>query len=84
MKSNIIATLVLILLICFSCTKKTAEIYVSENGSDANMGSKEFPVQTMEKAQELAMGLEKEMAIDIIFEDGTYYLSKPVVFEAKH
>lgn len=84
MKLRIPITLALMAFISLSYEKGTVQIYVAENGKDEAVGSKESPVKTMERAQELAMEISKDAPVDIVFEDGTYYLSKPVVFEAKH
>lgn len=73
-----------LLSLCFSCQKQTNEIYVSANGDDTASGTKGFPIKSIQKARDLSVDLVKEGSVDIIFEDGTYYLSGSVVFEAAH
>jgi hypothetical protein len=74
----------LFLLVCFSCQKQTIEIYVAENGNDTASGDKNSPVKSIQKARDLSVALKKKGPVNIIFEDGTYYLSGPVIFEAEH
>lgn len=77
-------SLVFLVLVCFSCQNQTLEIYVAENGDDTASGSKNAPVKSIQKARDLAFALKKTGHVDIIFQEGTYYLSDPVIFEAKH
>ena len=76
--------IMLLLLACFSCQQKTTEIYVAENGDDTASGSMELPLKTMQRARDLAMSLKEKAAVNIIFKDGTYYLSEPVIFDTEH
>lgn len=69
---------------CISCQKQTTEIYVAVNGDDTASGTKDSPVNSVQKARDLSVDLVKEGPVDIIFKDGTYYLSGSVVFEATH
>lgn len=67
----------------FACQKQTIEIYVAKNGDDMVSGTKNSPVRSMQKARNLSIALKKKGPVDIIFEDGTYYLSGLVIFEEK-
>lgn len=51
--------------------QKTGDIYVSPSGSDRNPGTKEQPVQTPQRALELARALDREEKV-IFLEDGEY------------
>ncbi len=58
----------------------SGDISVSENGNDRNNGTKEAPVKTLKRAQELARSLCKNQEVNVILADGTYYLAEAVVF----
>lgn len=64
-----------------SCTG--TDIYVSNNGNDQNDGTKNTPVATLQKAQELARKQAGKETINIFVEDGIYYLPNTLVFGAK-
>ena len=66
-----------------SCQNKIATIYVAENGDDNASGTRQHPLKSLQKARDLASSLEGQDQVDIIFEDGTYYLSDPVIFGPK-
>ena len=51
--------------------QKAGDIYVSPSGSDRNPGTKEQPVQTPQRALELARDLDREEKV-IFLEDGEY------------
>lgn len=56
-------------------------IYVSPKGNDRWNGSERRPVATFAKAQELVrQKLPSDVPVEVIFEDGTYYLPSSVVF----
>lgn len=83
---KLISNIVLILLIVagLSCEEKTVEIYVAPNGDDTASGSIEAPLQTIEKARDLAETYAGTRSVEIIFKDGTYYLTDQIVFNANH
>jgi hypothetical protein len=62
-----------------------ADIYVSPGGNDANSGSAEQPVQTLQRARDLARTQTTAMSSDIVVHlaDGTYRLSEPLAFAAQ-
>jgi hypothetical protein len=57
------------------------QLYVAKGGDDKNPGTKERPLATLAKAQELVRKMDKKAAITVIVRQGTYYLHKPLVFE---
>ena len=58
-----------------------AEFYVSPNGDDANLGTKEEPLATIAGARDKVRGIQGE-SVTVYLGDGTYYLSEPIVFTA--
>lgn len=58
----------------------TSQIYVSPQGNDKNPGTKEKPLASFVKAQELARCSDKTKPLDVIFNEGIYYLPNPIVF----
>ncbi len=56
--------------------------YVAANGSDRNPGTRERPLATLGRAQELVRSLKAHApgAITVYVREGTYYLGKPLVF----
>lgn len=84
MKFKINIIFVLMILACSSCHQKDSEIYVSIDGDDNNPGTEISPLRTIEKARDLAISLNENGKVDVIFQNGTYYLSQPVVFTSEH
>jgi len=64
--------LVYVLGILISCRQKPVEIYVAPNGDDKASGTKEQPVQTFEKANELAASFFGKKEVCIILIDQLY------------
>lgn len=61
--------------------KEAVRIYVAPDGNDANDGSEQAPLATMQKAKELARVLsENKTPVDVIFKEGEYVLSSGVTF----
>lgn len=56
-------------------------IYVSPTGNDNQNGTIDQPVQTLKKARELARSYLGQKSIDVVLEDGVYYLAEPLVFK---
>jgi len=69
-------------VIFFSCRQDSIEIYISPGGSDSGAGTKENPVRTVEKANELAAEAFGKKRINIIFEDGIHYLPETIIIKA--
>lgn len=55
-------------------------IYVSTRGNDKWNGSEKKPVASLVRAQELARAYGRDTSVEIVFEDGIYYLSGTVQF----
>lgn len=72
------------LLAVLSCERKALDIYVAENGDDNAAGTIEAPLKTIEKARDLANTLKAKGSVHINFQDGTYYLSEPVILGSAH
>lgn len=66
-------------------TSSAADIYVSTNGADFNIGSKEKPLATLHSALRKARELRRlndpsiKNGIKIYIEKGTYHLDEPIV-----
>lgn len=63
-------------------TSLAQHIYVSPAGNDTNAGTKQEPVKSFTKAQELARKTPANQSVDVIFTDGMYYLPETVKFTA--
>ncbi|MGK0138519.1 MAG: hypothetical protein ACI9DJ_001975 [Algoriphagus sp.] len=85
--SKKLATHILIinLFIILSCNAKAISIFVSPVGNDKNLGTKEMPFKTTERAFERAVELREisNEAINIYLLEGDYHLSKTLVISAK-
>lgn len=55
-------------------------IYVSTRGNDKWNGSEKKPVASLVRAQELARAYGRDTSVEIVFEDGIYYLPGTVQF----
>lgn len=55
-------------------------IYVSTRGNDKWNGSEKKPVVSLVRAQELARAYGRDTSVEIVFEDGIYYLPGTVQF----
>lgn len=55
-------------------------IYVSTKGNDKWDGTEKKPVASLERAQELARAFGRDTSVEVIFEDGIYYLPSTVRF----
>lgn len=70
-----------LLLMLFSCTDPhdPYNIYLSPNGSDQNIGSKNEPIATVHRVAELARALKKDKSVNIWLAGGTYRITDPLV-----
>ncbi len=59
------------------------QIYVSPTGNDRFKGTKNKPVATFARAQELARQADKSKPLDVIFQAGVYYLTEEITFTHK-
>lgn len=75
-----------ILLLAASCSIMPAKkIYVSRDGNNLHNGSKNQPLESLQAAQETARNIRKDnpgRAIRVILGEGSWYLTKPLVFSA--
>ncbi|WP_430973931.1 hypothetical protein [Sunxiuqinia rutila] len=83
MRLNIYFLSFLFLIGLMACQPKTLDIYVSPNGDDKQNGSAEQPIKTLQKAKDLAASYAGKQEVNIILEDGTYYLNETLVFNFK-
>lgn len=68
----------------FLCSLAAGQtVYVSTRGSDLWNGTVEKPVATFAKAQQLARTFGPDVEVEVIFEDGIYYLPETVHFNKK-
>ena len=79
-----IAILALLFLINWGAIGQV-NIYVSPVGNDNGTGSKEQPVATIQRAQEIVRGLKAgdglpEKGVKIIIDEGTYFLNESLQF----
>lgn len=81
MKSTIIIFLTALVL---SCQPKATEIFVSPDGDRLNAGTIKSPLGTIEQAQRMVrekMSDNPDQDIRVILMEGTYFLSKTLVFD---
>jgi len=71
----------IILFSLYSCNN-IIEIHVSHHGNNSNAGTKDSPLQTLEKAHELALGYAKEKETVIYLHEGKYYLTKTLAIKS--
>lgn len=83
MRLNIRFLSLLFLIGLVACQPKTRDIYVSPQGNDDQNGSAEQPIKTLQKAKDLAASYAGKQEVNIILEDGTYYLDETLVFNFK-
>ncbi|MBU6409669.1 MAG: fibronectin type III domain-containing protein, partial [Verrucomicrobia bacterium] len=57
-----------------------AELFLSPNGNDANPGTRQLPVKTLQRARDLVRNMNRHRTADItiVLEAGTYRLSQPL------
>ncbi|MCH4551434.1 PDZ domain-containing protein [Aestuariibaculum lutulentum] len=79
-KKHITPLFILCLLTLTSCHKQPNEIFVSPNGNDTNRGSKQSPIQTIQKALDLAKAAKTRAddKVTIKLLAGDYYLTEPL------
>jgi hypothetical protein len=58
----------------------SGQIYVSPTGNDHFKGTKKKPVASFARAQALARQADKSKPLDVIFQEGVYYLTEEITF----
>ncbi|PHN03221.1 PDZ domain-containing protein [Flavilitoribacter nigricans] len=84
---RLIPYLILISLLFNSCGGNRQEIFVAPDGNDQNSGQQNAPLQSLQRALELVKDLREkdpESDLTIYLRRGTYYLDRPLVFDAIH
>ena len=76
--------LVLVVLPALDLSLRAA-IYISPTGDDANPGTQDRPIQTLEHARDLVRGMNAKPTRDIMIylAGGTYRLSQPLVLDGR-
>jgi hypothetical protein len=60
-----------------------ASLWVSEGGDDANPGTEERPLRTLERARDVVRTLNRDMSDDItVFVGGEFHVGRPIEFGA--
>lgn len=57
------------------------EVYVATNGNDANVGSKQKPFATIDRARLAVREYSKDKNIVVYIRSGRYYVDNPIVFD---
>jgi hypothetical protein len=70
----------LFLVVLITLNSYAQTIYVSPSGNDANPGTKEEPVSTFVKVQELVRKLPPDASVKVLFGNGIYYLPEAIRF----
>lgn len=82
---KIVLNLVVFFLLAVSCQNaQLASIYVSPSGNDANPGTKEKPLATLQAARDRAREFRQKSpesgSVKIIMQEGVYRMDRPLVF----
>jgi hypothetical protein len=77
---RLLKLLPLFFMVIWPVLSQAETIYVANSGNDDNPGTVDKPVLTLVKAQQLARQNAGKDTVKIVLEDGTYYLSDPLVF----
>ncbi|RJX69231.1 right-handed parallel beta-helix repeat-containing protein [Tsuneonella suprasediminis] len=67
-------------LLCATSAMAQVTIHLSPKGNDSNPGTEAKPVKSLEKAQELVRAKNASNDVTVILADGTYRLTKPLIF----
>ena len=84
-KKETILYLILATFVFISCGKQNTDIFVSPMGNNNNDGTKEMPLETIEKAFEIVETIResKNITISIHLLEGDYHLSNPLLITAR-
>ncbi len=80
-----LGALIALVLLMMTVQVLGAEIYVSPEGSDYNLGTRLQPLQTIHAAQVAARRLSEshEEPVTVVLRKGTYYLNDTIVFTSE-
>lgn len=80
-----ILSIIFFLFLFSQCGNKQNEIYINGTGNDGNSGTIENPIQSLEKAIDLAshMRQKNDKHISIFLSAGDYYLSAPILINSE-
>ncbi len=76
-----VQSLLILIFVFIHFLSQGKNIYVSTAGSDNNPGTIDQPLLTLRKAQQMAQMHAGKRVVNIFLENGTYYLSEPLVFK---
>jgi len=82
MKITTISLATLLGFLCALDVRAITEVHVSPNGNDANPGTAQAPLATLEQARQVIRGLKKSHALDagganVVLHSGQYLLREP-------
>ena len=79
------SSLLIFMLLGFTINTVNAQIkiYVSTKGDDNATGDINHPVASFERAQNIAQKSDPHISVQVIFKNGTYYLSNTIHFTQK-
>ena len=71
-----------LLVVIYGHSQTTQELYVSTDGNDTNMGTKELPFASLAKARDVVRTLNKNMKNDLVvyLRGGIYYIKETLLF----
>ena len=78
----IFKSIIPICMILLAGTVSAQTIFVSTSGNDRWAGTERRPVATIGRACQIAREYPKDKNVDIVLEDGTYYLAQTLCFTA--
>ncbi len=67
-------------LLCASTAMAQVTVHVAPAGDDRNTGTQAKPVRTLERAQALVRASNGKGDVTVLLADGTYRLTKPLIF----
>jgi hypothetical protein len=85
MKATIVAMIAAVTTLCVSAPAEAqpAQIFVAPTGNDANPGTLEKPLATLQRAQRAARKAAGREAATVFLREGTYYLPETLILTAE-